>query len=98
MENNNELMNSLDSNRHMAAENGYAGSDHTDETIQRLQSVINEKQHLLDQALEDLAKGNDCRNCANIDRCSVHSIERNFAYGGCCRWQWRGTKSAVIAS
>ncbi len=71
----------------------------TAETLEALQSVIDEKQRLLDKALEDLSKGKDCKYCANVGQCSSHCVERNLAYGGCSKWQWRGgAKLISIAS
>ena len=69
-----------------------------DEIINALQSTIDEKQKLLDAALCDLAKGSDCKYCANIGQCSTHSVERNLAYGGCARWNWKGAKVVERAS
>jgi hypothetical protein len=63
-------------------------------TIEALQSTIGEKQKLYNAAIADLAEANDCKYCANIDQCTPHQIERNFAYRGCIRWQWRGAKPA----
>lgn len=68
------------------------------EAIVTLQSAIDEKQRILDEALSDLAKCRDCKHCALIDQCSINRIERNLAYGGCASWQWRGTKREEKAS
>jgi hypothetical protein len=67
-------------------------------TIEALQSVLDEKQRLLDEALVDLAQCHDCNCCANLSKCSNHRVERNMAYGGCADWQWRGAKSLIWAS
>lgn len=59
-----------------------------------LQSLLGEKQRLLNASIADLAEGRDCKFCAYIDKCSMHQIERNLAYKSCARWQWRSVKAA----
>lgn len=53
-------------------------------------SVSDENLRLLNAAIADLAESNDCKYCAHIDQCTLHQIERNFAYKSCNRWLWRG--------
>ena len=98
MEKYNELLKSLESVNNEPETCDRSIIKQTAEAIQTLQSAIDEKQRLLDEALSDLAKGHDCKNCSNIDRCSIRRIERNLAYGGCSSWQWKGLKTEEIAS
>jgi hypothetical protein len=70
----------------------------TAEALESMQFDLGYKQKLLDEALADLARENDCKNCAHINLCNAHRIERNLAYGGCDKWQWRGAQIAVKAS
>lgn len=98
MEKYDELIKSLESCRDLPDEYGRSVAKQTAEAIARLNSVINEKQKLLDEALGDLAKCGECKYCANIDQCRIRSIERNLAYGSCNRWQWRGEKAVAKAS
>ncbi len=98
MEKHDELIKSFDNYRDVPNDGGHIAIKRADETLEALQSVIDEKQMLLDAALCDLAKVSDCKCCSNIGRCSTHSIERNLAYGGCSRWQWQGAKTAERAS
>lgn len=88
MDNYNELPKSTEHNR-----DNYMPYEQTAGTIEALQSVLDEKQRLLTAAMRDLAEDNECKYCANIEKCSAHHIERNLAYGGCAKWQWRGVKS-----
>lgn len=98
MMNYDNLMESLESHRDKPDEGGHLMSEQTAEAIEALQSVINEKQRLLDEALGDLAKSNECKYCSNIDQCSLNRIDRNLAYGSCSTWQWHGAKTADKAS
>lgn len=98
MEKYDELIKSLKNYRDKTEECEPSVLKLTAEAIEKLQTAINEKQKLLDEALNDLAKGCDCKNCANIDACNIRRIERNLAYGGCSKWQWKGAKIADIAS
>jgi hypothetical protein len=93
-----ELIKSLEKYTNIQDEYGHSIFTQTAETLTALQSDANEKQKLLDEALRDLAKCNDCKYCANLDQCSPHRIERNFNYGSCAKWQWRGAKTVVKAS
>jgi Fic family protein len=93
-----ELIKSLENYLNATDDNGHLMFKQTAEAIGALKSAIDEKQTLLDEALEDLAKENDCKNCAHVGQCSAHRIERNFAYGGCSQWQWRGAKLIYKAS
>lgn len=95
MKNYDNLMESLESHRNKPDECGHSTFE---QTIEALQSAINEKQKLLDEALGDLAKSNDCKYCSNIDQCSLNRIDRNLAYGGCSKWQWHGSKAVDKAS
>ena len=57
-----------------------------------LQYIPDESLKLMNAAIADLAEGNDCKYCANIDQCTPHQVERNIVYKGCNRWLWRGVK------
>ena len=92
MDNYEELQKSLENNG-----DKYVPQNQAVGSIEALQSVISEKQKLINAVMADLAEGNDCKYCAKIDQCSPHQVERNFAYGGCARWQWRGAKMAEKA-
>ena len=98
MEKHDERINSFENYRDVPNDNEHIVIKRADESIEALQSVIDEKQKLLDAALCDLAKVSDCKCCSHIGQCSTHSIERNLAYGGCARWQWKGAKTAERAS
>lgn len=93
-----ELIESLENHRDTPDESGHSIFEQTAEAIESLQSVLDEKQKLLDEALEDLAKSNDCKYCLNLDQCSLSRIDRNIAYGSCSSWQWHRTKTAEKAS
>jgi len=94
----NELIKSLENYKETPTECGNAVFKRTAEAIEALQNAVEKKQQLLDEALEDLSKGCDCKYCSNISQCSNHRIERNFAYGSCDKWQWRGKELAEKAS
>ncbi len=94
----NELIKSLENYRDVPNESGHTVIKQTAEAIEALQYEIDEKQKLLDEALDNLSRCSDCKYCANIGQCSNHSIERNLAYGGCGRWQWSGAKKVEKAS
>ena len=98
MDKHDEMIKSIENYRDVPNEDGRIVIQRTDEAINALQSVIDEKQKQLDAALGDLAKVCDCKCCSNIGKCSTHSIERNLAYGGCARWQWKGALTADKAS
>lgn len=98
MERQDEQIRTLENYRDVPNDGGNIVIKRTDDSIEALQSVINEKQMLLEAALCDLAKVSECKCCANLGQCSTHSVERNLAYGGCGRWQWKGAKLAVKAS
>ena len=70
----------------------------TAEAIEALKAAVAEKQKLLDRALGDLAKDSECKHCANVGQCSTRCVERNLAYGGCGKWQWKGVAATEIAS
>ncbi len=89
MNNYDELLKSIE-----PSDNRYMPYDQVAGAIEELQSVIGEKQKLLNASIADLADGRDCKYCAYIDQCSMHQIERNLTYKGCGRWQWRGAKTA----
>ncbi len=93
-----ELIKSLENYRDTSDDCGHTVLKQSAEAIETLQSVLGEKQRLLDEALDNLAKDSECKYCSNIDQCSSRSIERNLAYGGCGRWQWRGIKAIEKAS
>ena len=93
-----ELIKSIENYRDIPGEGGTLVLRRSAEAIESLQSDLDDRQRLLDKALEDLATETDCKNCANLDHCSAHRVERNLAYGGCDKWQWRGAKVAVMAS
>jgi hypothetical protein len=93
-----ELIRSLEKFKYFLDENGHSVFAETAEAIGALQSVLDEKQKLLDEAMEDLSKSNDCKYCAHINECSAHRIERNLAYGGCANWKWHGAKVVCRAS
>ncbi|MBP8640991.1 MAG: hypothetical protein KBI01_08880 [Oscillospiraceae bacterium] len=98
MEKHDELSKSLENYREVPNDSEHIVIKRADVSIEALQSLICEKQKLLDAALCDLAKVSDCKCCSNIGKCSTHSIERNLAYGGCGRWQWKGAEAAEKAS
>ena len=98
MEKYDELIKSLENYRDKPNECDLAVLKRTAEAISVLQSVIVEKQKLLDGALDDLAKCGECKNCSNLNQCSIRSVERNLAYGGCGKWQWKGAKATEKAS
>lgn len=98
MEKYNELIKSLENYRDTSNDCGNSVFMQSAEAIETLQSVLGEKQKLLDEALDNLAKDSDCKFCANIVKCSTRCVERNLAYGGCSRWQWRGIKAVEKAS
>jgi len=98
MEKYNELIKTLENYRDLPDQSGHEVLKETAVAIQTLQSAIDEKQRLLDRALGDLASCGDCKNCANLDHCSSHRIERNMAYGRCAQWQWKGSKAEEMAS
>ena len=93
-----ELIKSLENYRDTSDDCGHTVLKQSAEAIETLQSVLGEKQRLLDEALDNLAKDSECKYCSNIDQCSSRSIERNLAYGGCGRWQWKGAKVTEKAS
>ncbi len=93
-----ELINTLENYRETPDGCGHTVLKQSAKAIETLQSVLGEKQRLLDEALDNLAKDSECKFCANIDQCSNRCIERNLAYGGCARWQWRGIKANEKAS
>lgn len=92
------LIETLEKHKDIPDECGHSIFEQTAEAIGALQSVIDEKQRLLDEALQDLAKSNECKYCSNIDQCSLNRIDRNLAYGSCSKWQWHGAKTAEKAS
>ena len=94
----NELIKSLKDCINTPDENVRSVLKQTTQALETLQSVVGEKQKLLDAALNDMAKSSECKNCSNIDNCSIRRIERNLAYGACATWQWRGAKSEEKAS
>lgn len=93
-----ELIGSLEKYRDFLDEQGHSVLAQTAEALLTLQGVVNEKQKLLDEAMDDLSKSNDCKYCAHINECSAHRIERNLVYGGCANWTWRGAKTICKAS
>ncbi len=93
-----ELIKSLQNCKDVPGECDHSVFKQTAEAIEALQSVLDEKQKLLDVALDDLAKGSECKYCSNLNRCSIRRIERTLAYGKCRDWQWRGTNTAEKAS
>ncbi len=94
----NELIKSLENYKSMPEEREHSVLKQTAEAIETLQSVVDEKQMLLDMALNDLAKSSECKYCSNLDKCSMRRIERTLAYGSCADWKWRGANTADIAS
>lgn len=93
-----ELIKSLENYKDITDECGHSLFIRTAEAIEALQAAVDEKQKLLDEALEDFAKVKDCKYCANIEQCSMHRIERNLAYGGCVNWHWHGMHRVNQAS
>lgn len=93
-----ELIHSIESYQSVPDKNESLLLKRTAEAIVALQTDLGDKEKLLDEALHDLAQENACKNCAHIDSCTAHRIERNLAYGGCAKWQWRGAKTVVMAS
>ncbi len=98
MERYDELIKSLANYRDIPNDCGHTVFIQTAEAIEALQSAVEDKQKLLDEALNDLSKGCDCKYCSNVSHCNTHRIERNFAYGSCDKWQWRGKETADKAS
>ncbi|MFB0920722.1 MAG: hypothetical protein QMB62_07555 [Oscillospiraceae bacterium] len=93
-----ELIKSLKDYRNISEEDEHSVLKKTAEAIEALQSVVDEKQKLLDVALKDLAKSSECKYCSNLDKCSLRRVERTLAYGNCAEWKWRGANTADIAS
>lgn len=63
-----------------------------------LKNTIENYKSLLYEALQDLAKNKDCKNCANVAQCSAKRIARHFAYRNCFEWQWRSANKVSKAS
>jgi len=93
-----ELIKSLQNYKNIPNDCDRSVFEQTVEAIENLQSVLDEKQRLLDVALDDLAKGSECKYCSNLDQCSIRRIERTLAYGNCRDWQWRGANTEDKAS
>ena len=98
MEKYNELIKSLEGYINTPDESVRSVLIKTTQALETLQSVVGEKQKLLDAALNDMAKSSECKYCSNIDHCSMRRIERTLAYGACADWQWHGVKTEEKAS
>lgn len=98
MEKYNELIKTLENYKDASNDSGHAVLTQTAQALELLQSAVSEKQKLLEEALGDLAKDGDCKYCAHINECRLQRIERNMAYGGCAKWEWRGAKKEEMAS
>ena len=98
MERYDELIKSLENYRDIPNDCGRTVFKQTAEAIEALQTAVEKKQKLLDEALGDLSNGCDCKYCSNISQCNTRRIERNFAYGSCDKWQWRGKITSDKAS
>lgn len=98
MERYDELIKSLQTYSNIPNDCEHTVFKQTAEAIEALQSAVEKKQKQLDEALGDLSNGCDCKYCANVKNCNTRRIERNFAYGSCDKWQWRGKLTAEKAS